>query len=139
MRGPQPDPPFDLPKDNSAYLYDRYNYECYAMFHRLSPQSTSCQDGPRRSTDHSGALSAFGIAVAETPAAKAFLLVYPTRRDSRALINKFLQSEKDYLTKEFRLDPAKVITKVGATRKSGVVEFWILPPNASLPGTQGRA
>jgi hypothetical protein len=133
MRGPEPDPPFDRPKDNSAYLYDRYDYQCYPMFHRIPPGCAGCEDGPRSASDHSVALSFFGSAVATTPRTKAFLIVYPFRKFKRRVIERFIDREKDFLIQSNKIDSADITTRIGPVRQHGSVELWVVPPNAAPP------
>ena len=128
---PAPSPTVDLSERyKSAYLYDKYAYDCYPFFRRAGRNRTPCEGGPREPNGHSDALVVFGDALANTPGAKALIVVYPSRHDKRALINKFVQGERDFLVRKFKLDPANVLTKVGVVHPPGNVELWVVSPNA---------
>jgi hypothetical protein len=71
------------------------------------------------------------ITLSYEPTAKAFLIVYRTRRDLPGLSNRYAHRMKAYLTRSHRLPPERIVIVDGGVASSLWQEIWIVPPGSA--------
>lgn len=76
-------------------------------------------------------LDNLAIKVQNDPTARAFLIVYRTRRDLPGLSNRYAHRMKSYLIQSRGITPDRVITVDGGEASCLTQELWIVEPGGA--------
>lgn len=76
-------------------------------------------------------LDNLAIALANEPTAKAFLLVYRTRRDLPGLSSRYAHRMKSYLVETRGMSAPRVVIVDGGVAPCLWQELWIVPPGSA--------
>lgn len=87
--------------------------------------------GDIQASDLIARLDNLAVTLANEPHAKAFLIVYRTRRDLPGLSNRYAHRMKSYLVDTRGLSPERVITVDGGIAACLSQELWVVPPGAA--------
>lgn len=89
------------------------------------------QFGDIQQSDLIARLDNLAVQVEQEPEAKAFLVVYRTRRDLPGLSNRYAHRMKSYLMRTRGLPAARIVTIDGGISGCLTQELWIVSPGAA--------
>ena len=75
-----------------------------------------------------GYLESFGEMLLKDRKLVAYLVAFRDERDQRQVIQHMLQTERNFLIKEFRIDPSRIKTIDGGYSTSRTMELWLAQP-----------
>jgi len=88
--------------------------------------------GDIQASDLIARLDNLAIQLQNQPNAKAFVVVYRTRRDLPGLSNRYAHRMEGYLVATRGIDPKRIVTVDGGEALCLTQELWIVPPGAAL-------
>ena len=123
--------PFDygaeLSREKRAYLFDSYAYFV------LDPEDTGIESGYIGYLDEKGRHAFYVEALRLDPAARGYVVAYRSRRGRRGSDRALAAHVKLSILKHHALAADRVVAVGGGVRERQVVEYWIVPPGATLP------
>jgi hypothetical protein len=76
-----------------------------------------------------GYLEAYGETLLRDRKLVAYLVAFRNAdRDNRSVMQRMLRTERNFLIKEFRIDPSHIKTIDGGYRQSRTMELWLAQP-----------
>jgi hypothetical protein len=97
----------------------------------ISPAVRFDEFGDIEASDLIARLDNLAIALQNEPTARAFLIVYRTRRDLPGLSNRYAHRMRGYLINSRGIEPARVVTVDGGVAGCLSQELWIVPVGAT--------
>jgi hypothetical protein len=110
---------------------------CLLLTHTIQAQTTIPpavkfdEFGDIAASDLIARLDSLAVALQNDPTARAFIIVYRTRRDLRGLSNRYAHRMKSYLVDSRGMEAARIVTVDGGAAECLTQELWIVPLGAT--------
>jgi len=126
MPGTAPKPRDDVYGNNpqpSVYKFDEHYYQIE------KPNPDEPIYWPSAPENLIGYLEAYGETLLKDRKLVAYLVAFrDADRDDRSVTQRMLRTERDFLIKEFRINPARIKTIDGGYSQSRTMELWLAQP-----------
>lgn len=125
-------PPGTAPKPredawNHSYRPSVYKFdEHYFQIGKTDPNEISYW--PNAPEDLTSYLEAFGETLLKNRKVVGYLVAFRDDGDKRGVTARMLRTERNFLIKEFRIDPSRIKTIDGGYREWRTMELWIAEP-----------
>jgi hypothetical protein len=107
----------------SVYKFDEHYYRIE------KPEFDESSYWPSAPENLIGYLEAYGETLLKDRKLAAYLVAFRNSdRDNRSVTQRMLRTERNFLIKKFRIDPARIKTIDGGYRQSRTMELWLAQP-----------
>ncbi|HKO99169.1 MAG TPA: hypothetical protein VJU86_19375 [Pyrinomonadaceae bacterium] len=114
-----------------------YTLDCSASCSVQLPVPLECRKFDEFPTlsynDEKARLDTYAIELQNDPTSTAYVIVYPGQRGRPGAVERQTKRIVDYLVNSRGIDASRIITLVGPSRDSLLVELWLCPQGAKPP------
>ncbi len=140
--------PAGAPSPKRRYTYEtREDLSTAHLFDLLNTFANDDVEVPPNATENDLELRAFAAELKGNPKSRGYVIAYPQYcrdcqydgykaillRDNAGTIQNILRAKRNYLVRDQRIDPSRIVTINGGYRKEREIELWIVPSKGYAP------